>query len=959
MNNRLTDRKNHISILFLVIFGLILFRLATITIVDGESYLEKSLNNRLKKISVIAKRGEIYDRQGVLLAGNQPAFMLDIMASNLEKTVLNRVSINLMTILDQRGEPHLEFPIRIENGVYTFRFDDEREKWLIDNGYPVYYTAKAVLDDYRLREKISETLNDQEAYSIMIQKGIILPISMSRMKFWTELEKTNFLKMYSLDEGTSAEAAFEAIRNRKEFRIESEYSDLEAYQILIVSHALKEKGYLKYEPIKIASDLSKESAILISERSMDLPGVTVGVAPIRSYPFLNAASHILGYIGRISSESEIAKYVEANGYDKNQLIGKVGIEGAYELDLRGQNGYRYIEVDALGKMVRELEDGYYGLNLQNSKAGKDIQLTIDIEFQQKMEKALKQGIEKIQVGGVFESDYGNYKYNQSFPNAKSGAAIAVDVKTGEVLGMTSYPNYDLNLFSTGITYKAWESLAPENPNDFLAPRPLFNMATMTGVQPGSAYKMSTAFAAIENGLNPYQKIYSDGYIEIGGTSFGCWLWNGYRGRHGLTDFFKGLETSCNYYFFNISSGYDNKNNTPLNYVMTTSELLEKSKALGFDEKTGLEIEEVSYGIPNPEDKQKALVRNLKYRLIMILSEYVPAQQIDSESKTEAILSTILSWAEENPSRGTIISRLKKLGVDGSLGSADHLADVIKFDYFNQMKWHQGDTFNLAIGQGDHKYTVAQLARYIMIIANDGYPYDLTLVGKVGDQVIDKNSDVQRIPLNNEKTFEYIRLAMLQVTSGSSGTAKSIFSNFPIAVGGKTGTAENQGKIPPKDEIEYFKTYLNRIDASLNFSDVNTETQQILKNRNEEIAELKRAISNASKEETVPYETKLNSLISQGYLTESSAMRAAIKSLSKRGLTDSKINEFREDYDNFAWFVSFAPYDDPQIAVVVMIPQGGHGGYAAPIAKEIIGAYLKVPALDVGTIESSGIELNSN
>ena len=87
------------------------------------------------------------------------------------------------------------------------------------------------------------------------------------------------------------------------------------------------------------------------------------------------------------------------------------------------------------------------------------------------------------------------------------------------------------------------------------------------------------------------------------------------------------------------------------------------------------------------------------------------------------------------------------------------------------------------------------------------------------------------------------------------------------------------------------------------------------------------------------------------------MRVAIKTLSTRNLTDEVINAYRADYDNFAWFVSFAPVEDPQIAVVVMIPQGGHGGYGAPVAREIIGDYFKVPATGAGTI--NGKELNSN
>lgn len=956
MFERLQDRRYHIGLFFSIVFIAMVVRLAVVTIVEGDEYLEKSLNYRLKKIPEYAKRGEIFDRNGVILAGNQPAFTVSLMGSNLTREEMNKVSKELIDLLDSKGEKHIEFPIHIQGNQYAYSFDLDIQKWLTDNSYPIDYSAKQVFADYRDKEQISETLNDQEAYSIMIQKGIILPISISKMVFWEELQKKNFLKLYQLEPTVPAAEAFKAIRNYSKFQIDPKLTDQEAYKILTLRHALKEKGFLKYEPIKVASNIKKETAILLSEMSMNLKGVTVGVEPVRVYPNNTLASHILGYMGKIAREDEIVKYVDGLGYAENRIIGKVGIEGKYESELNGKDGYNFIEIDASGRMVREVEKNSLGQDGQPSKAGKDIQLTIDASLQKNLEIYLKRASDAIRVGGTFESKYGNYNYAEAYGNAKTAAGIVINVKNGEVLAMASYPDYNLNMFSTGISSADWASLSPENPKNPLAPRPLFNMATMTGVQPGSIYKMTTAYAALQEGLDPYAYHVDDGFIALGGNNFGCWFWNSYHQKHGAVNLFTALEQSCNYYFFDIASGYDYNTKQNLNYTMTASKLLNYSKDLGLDSKTGLEIEEVSSGIPDPESKKKAVQSLLKNRLKLILKDYFASEKVNTPQKLDDLATQIVSWSVETPSRNTVIKNLQDIGANE--GTLEKLADIIKYDYFNQMKFHEGDLLNLAIGQGDHKYSVAQMGRYIMTIANDGYSYPLSLIKKIGDKENNQKPAVNKIKTSNPRTFEYIRMAMNNVTHGEHGTAKGTFGKFPIKVAAKTGTAQKQGKIPPVDEIAYFKTYLSRIDGRLTFSQVEAMTKQVLKERNEELAKMKNDIKTMTNEpEKLKIEKQINSLVVRGYLKEESAMRFSIKKLSTRNITDEQIDVFRADYDNFAWFVSFAPVEDPQIAVVIMIPQGGHGGYAAPVAREIIGDYFKVPATGAGTI--NGKELNSN
>ena len=174
-------------------------------------------------------------------------------------------------------------------------------------------------------------------------------------------------------------------------------------------------------------------------------------------------------------------------YSPNDIIGKTGVEEKFETELRGKNGVRRVEVDVLGNTTNILDE-------EKAIPGNNIYLTMDLKLQKVAEEALKYTLEEIQVGGTFESKWGDYKFGTSkskrrpYINATSGAVVVTDVKTGELLALANYPAYDPNLFSTGISSTDWASLFPENEEDLLAPRPLYNIAIQTAIQPGSTFK---------------------------------------------------------------------------------------------------------------------------------------------------------------------------------------------------------------------------------------------------------------------------------------------------------------------------------------------------------------------------------------------------------------------------------------------------------------------------------------
>ncbi len=940
----LFNRKNQIIIFFVVVFALLGVRLYDLTIVEGAMYYDKSINNRIKKIETYAKRGDIYDRNGEILATSNIGFVLKLNSGVIPNDDFTNMCVELYNFLEQQGEAHLEFPILLKDNQFYYSYDQNIANWKANNGYDQGMTAEAIFQDVRNRNYLDTSLSNYEAYRILYNQGKYIPITTSKMKFLDELYKDNFLKMYGLDLNMSAKEAFEKIRNRSDFKIPESLSDEDAYKVLVFRHAIKEKGYYKYEPIIIAPSVSQQTAILIQEKGYDFPGTSISYESIRTYPNSSTAAHILGYMGKISSDAETQKYVTDNGYNPNQIIGKTGIEGNYELDLHGNNGYKYIEVDVYGKYVGEVDEKKYGLEAKDSTAGEDIFLTIDLKLQKVLENSLEKALKQIQVGGKFESPWGDYNYADAFPQAETGAGVVVDVNTGEILAMASYPSYDINLFSTGISQEDWNSLNPANTRNPLAARPLFDSAAMMAVQPGSIYKMITGYAAMEKGLDPYMKLYDNGYVEVGNQRYACWIWNDYHGRHGYVDLFRAIEVSCNYYFFDVSTGKDFAKNKSLNYEITPQFIVEESKKFGLDEPTGIEISESSFGIPDPDKKKRTIKTLLGRHLKDIAKHYFPEETVKDAEKLQSIIDTIVSWADENPSRGELIKRLLDLGSNEDYYVTEKLADIIKYDYFNLMKWYEGDTLNLSIGQGDHTYTPVQMARYIATIANDGYLKELSLVKKVGDTPILKNQEPE-VSFDDHNYLDLLRQGMLQVNKGAEGTGRKIFGDFPVDVAGKTGTAEKEGLIPPMDEVQYLTEYLKDFAPKLTQEDVEKRTIEIIKQRSEELSQLEKSKDEETDEtKKAEKDEKLNQLIARDYLNKGDAMRAAIKELSGDTLTDDDINQYRLPYDNYSWYVSFAPYDKPEIAVVIVIPQGGHGGYGAPVARDVYAEYfgLKAP-----------------
>lgn len=960
------DRLSIIKNLILVAFVVILVKILYMTTFKYEHYTELAENKTYKQLLIKAPRGEIKDRYGRLLAGNKNLFTVQVSGDEIKrkdsngKSMANDICLKLINLLEKNNEEYIdEFPIYIQNGKYYYTFDKNIREYKNNNNIPQELDAKESF--YYLVDKlVSEGVLTQDDRKLEVSKlqkklnenGYYPPILVSKWLFTEQKNKQDWLESYGIENSKiTAKKAFYEIRNNKNYKIDKNLSDSDARKILVVRDLIKSQGYSQYNPITIATDISQKTISQLEESAIELPGVSVAVEPVRYYPNTTLASHILGHMGKMPSGQE-DKYLnreEGKTYSKGDTVGISGIEKSYEEQLRGVDGYKKVQVDALGRITRELD-------VSEPKSGDTVYLSIDKDLQEDTENALKGVLEALRVGGTYKSKYGNKTFSSVAKNAASGAVIAIDAKNGDVLSMASYPNYDPNKFVNGISYEDYQALQPKNKNDVLAANPQVNLATQGVFQPGSTFKMVTGMAAIDNGLSPNYAIQDTGVIRLGGPKsrpFADLIWHKSRSNHGYTDLYKAIQESCNIYFYTIGSGKNYTGGKDPSVKVGAKGIIEYAKKFGLDDYTGLneEIDERKGSVPNMAAKletTKTLLRD--YLTKEMANDFTDISKSKNPKEYESRIEEIVSWADETKTVGRVeaMERLTKMKVKED--RVETLADSIVFSYLNFAKWSTADTFNISIGQGENQYTPAQMARYVAAIGNGGNLVELSVVDRVisndyNNVDIDENK-VEKIDFNNPEKLKDLIEGMKRVSTQGSG--KGIFGpNYPISVASKTGTAEKSGKIPTENEVEYLKSHMSSYGVSLDEAVKLAEKMKKAKEKelteeriNEIKEELKRKDLKEEERKSLEEELKdgVNVKLEDTDKVNASYLRKAIKELNPK-ITDEKIDSYKESYKSFAWAVAVAPADDPEIAVVAMIPQGESSSNAMLLIREVLGSYF--------------------
>ena len=376
-----------------------------------------------------------------------------------------------------------------------------------------------------------------------------LPIKVEPFEFTEEDEdyQKEWKRENNLDENYSAEQVFNALKEKYEI---SEEDVNTARKIMTIRYEISNKGYSSTRSVTIARDISNTSAVQIREQNAKLAGINVVTEPTVAYTSGNLASHILGYVGAISEEEYSTR---KDTYRNDDVIGKDGVQKVFEEYLKGTDGIKQVDMTVDGAITSEYIS-------EEAVAGSDVVLTIDANLQKVAEEALEKNIK----------DIANGKYGEG-NDADAGAVVVMNVNTGEILAMASYPDYNPERYSEEY-----------DPNDETGK--YYNRAIRSIYAPGSTFKMVVASAALDTGEITTKTRINDNGVYPYGDGQACWYYRSYGVGHGYLNLTQAIKYSCNYFFYDLG------------YRMGIDTIADYAGRYGLGRRTGVELMGESSGI---------------------------------------------------------------------------------------------------------------------------------------------------------------------------------------------------------------------------------------------------------------------------------------------------------------------------------------------------------------------------
>ena len=493
----------------------------------------------------------------------------------------------------------------------------------------------------------------------------------------------------------------------------------------------------RYQPIPLVGSASQDLALKIMENADLYSGVEVQSVPIRSYPSLanENVAHVLGYVGAVTDED--LKNPQVNYY-RNEVVGKSGLEVQYNEYLRGTPGVRTFLVNRKEVVTKQNK------NIQ-AIAGNNLITNIDAKLQSGVEKSLAAAVQRARASGY---------------RGDSGAAIVLEIKTGRVLAMASYPTYDPTIWQKGLTVKQAEDLFSEAKGVPALSRPLQGLFA-----PASTFKAISVVAAADAGYSLNASYNCPAFVEIGTRTFKNFGSVG-AGRIPLD---LGLAISCDSLWYQMAydewvrDGGLKPKSSPSDYFFKAA------KAFSVGILTGIDLpSELKGRLPDRQWKQNWFEQNKDFYC-----------NYKDKAKKADLTPYLIEIARENC-------------LDGN-------------------KIRAGDAVNFSIGQGDTLVTPLRLAQIYAAIANDGVYYKpqvaraiVDVDGKIVKEFKPEIADTIKI---EQSTWDFLHRGLRMVVT--KGTAAGVFAGFPVEVSGKTGTAQVFGRNPngsPKDDTSWFAGY---------------------------------------------------------------------------------------------------------------------------------------------------------
>ena len=916
------SRYTVLCIIMGTIFGIIGLRLLYLQVFSYEEYKEKANTTSTRFMSETAPRGEIYDSNGVTLATNERTYSLTYTETDEVKKNFYSTMSELFKILDESDEKIQDtMLLKVdENGEFYFDYSSSDKdsqnyselRFKKDRGFDETVQRKLYPDAKELSEEQSNKI-DEELLKITPEES-----------FYMLVKNYNLIEMIDPEYNSSQkkdiykEMTGEEITNKI---LNAGYSLQDLRKYMLVKDTIKIQSLKGYKSVTIASNIKKDTVLVIKQKLNDMPGIDVGSVPIRKYPYNSLASSVLGYVSTINS-SEEEKY-SLRGYDvSTDLIGKAGIESAFEEQLKGVKGGTTVKVNSSGRVTEKLFE-------LESYPGNNVHLTIDAGLQYAAENAFEDGIKEIQ---------------KEYKNATRGAMVAVDVKSGKILSLVSYPGYDPNLFTIPGTLTSEESKQYFNPdlesfgnelitrmslnktvdelfpkdskgnrqdNNDLYPKPFYNYATMALIPPGSTFKPLTSVAGLEEGvITPSTLINDTGVFNVHPETFGssfkpeCLLYTNRHYGHGNLDVAGALEVSCNFYFYETAYRLFmlNGGNSNLDALNSIAKYAWRF-GLGVDPNgnenpaTGIEIQERFGQTYNFTSWRNQIIGYAKFELVDYL------EKGDYKGMGYNFINFDIKYSEDDNeevknAKKNIKSRMEEiLGMVGT----DEFKKVNEQDLTKEMKKYVQTIMD---NSDVYKARVAEYEQSINRTVN--LDSQANIIAEV----------ITRFILNDKP---------VEITS----PAQLVYASI----------GQGMNNYTPLQMVSYISTLVNggtRYKLHLVDKITDNDGNVVQEYKPEVLDQL-----NLSKETVDAVKLGMSKVNSDDNGTAAAKWQGfPISTGGKTGTADFSENQTERGRAAYATYVSFAPLEDPEIAVVAVVFDGGHGGSIAGAVRGVFEQYFK-------------------
>ena len=620
-----------------------------------------------------------------------------------------------------------------------------------------------------------------------------------------------------------AESAYLILR--ESWRIPDDMPYKEARKVMSIRQEAVLNSYRAFEGVTIAYDVSLSVVAEIDMMADELVGITTEKSSVRVYPEGDLLCHVIGYLGKqVTTDMSEAGYSYDDyaqflgdketlnmlelGYSYSDYVGVAGVEKTMEAYLTpniwSRLGSTLIEKSNNGAIVDVL-------SVTAPSDGLNVALTIDIELQKVVEQALIDNIDATKdkqekrIQNRLSYYLSKRKSVDDIATAETGAIVVMEVDTGNVLAMASYPNYDLNLFSSGLSTDEYELLFGADSN-----QPTLNRAIASRNAPGSVFKMATGFAGLMEGKitttetisdhSPYYYFVEDPTTKVEQNAPSCWVSN--TSRHANLTLSRAITVSCNYYFFTVA---DRVGIERLNYW---------AGRLGLKDTTGVQLpgelsvlvggQSARYNYTLPLSEQQSSMPRLIYNSIYAHLKEILTQagmEADAKQLESCAIKLLQLQTGEQRELGAEIRQVlqEELNIPSGI-SLLHTNWVVPIStWLEELRWKPTYTIQTGIGQGVVLLTPISLARYICTLANRGYVYQANIIDSVSfsDGTIYKEYEPvleDRIEAPDEYWQAILEGMQGVVSPEDGGTASSVFSaefteKYLDLLIGKTGTAQ--------------------------------------------------------------------------------------------------------------------------------------------------------------------------